>query len=379
VLHNPARLRYVAVLALPLLAAAGLQGLADDPLPRARAWRWLAAGAAIWVGVPFLFGATPVRWILVGAAVLPAAWLLSRAARSARWAPAVVGLLAVELAIGAVWGTVADGDDLRTGLEGPSGGPLAFQPLRAPDVNAADYVRPTPFVAAIGGDRYVSWAPPAAAYEKGYLFAQEPTDWPALANERGTLFAIRDGLGYNPVQLPDYWRWIRGRNPLPIYYNASVLARPTTADLLALGVSYVVAPSGVPTPFEGDVVASADGYDLVRVAGAEGEPGVERVGDTEIVVDRPPGRTLVRESYDPGWRATTSDGRTLPLAPDGAGIGLDIPEGAGAVRLTYTDPWVMRGLALGALTWGLLVVAWAIAWARGRVLRPTPGDAAPPR
>ena len=117
----------------------------------------------------------------------------------------MVGVLAVELVASAVLAGRVTGDELRTGLEGPFGIPFPFQPLRSPDVDLAAFLAPSPFAETIGQDRYLTWAPPAAAYEKGYLFAQEPADWPALANERGTLLGLRDALGYNPVQLPRYW------------------------------------------------------------------------------------------------------------------------------------------------------------------------------
>ncbi|HEX6844205.1 MAG TPA: hypothetical protein VF235_03725 [Actinomycetota bacterium] len=378
-LHNPARLRYVAVLALPLLAAAGLQGLRDEPLRRDRAWIWMAAGAAVWIGVPLALGATPVRWVLVAIALVPAAWLLTRASTSARWAPAVVGLLALELVAGAAWGGLVDRDDLRTGLEGPTGGPLAFQPLRDPDVDAAAYVRPTAFVELVGDERYLTWAPPAAAYEKGYLFAQDPVDWPALANERGTLFGIRDALGYNPVQLPAYWTWIRERNPLPMYYNASVLARPTNEDLATLGVTFAVVPEGVVPPFDGEVVATTDGYDLVRLPVGPGEPGatLTRVSATELRIDDAAGRVRVDEAYDPGWSATPADGAEAPIEPDGPEMAVTVPGGPTTVTLRYADPWVVGGLWAGLLTWLALGATWFVAWRRG--VRPTPGDATPPR
>lgn len=362
-LHNPARLRYVAVLVLPILAATGLQGLVDDPLSRDRAWVWVAGAAILWVGVPLALGAAPLRWVLVAAALVPAAWALTRTANASRWAPGVVvGLLAVELVTGATWGSLANDDDLRTGLEGPTGGPLAFQPLRDPNVDAAAYVRPTAFVARIADARYLTWAPPAAAYEKGYLFAQDPVDWPALANERGTLFGIRDALGYNPLQLPRYWSWIRARNPLPMYYNTSVLARPTLGDLWALGVEYLVVPHAVPPPVDGSVVATADGYDLISVPHPRLPPhgDVRRVSATELRIDDPASIVWIDEAYDPGWKAVTDDGRVASVVPDDPAMEIEVPTGASAVTLTYRDPWVLGGLWAGAIAWLCLGLAWLL-------------------
>ena len=96
----------------------------------------------------------------------------------------------------------------------------------ASDVDLSAFLAPTPFVARIGTDRYLTWAPPDAWYEKAYLFAQEPSDWPALANERGTLFGLHDVLGYSPVQLPRYWAWVRAVDDLTVAYNASSIQAP---------------------------------------------------------------------------------------------------------------------------------------------------------
>ena len=110
---------------------------------------------------------------------------------------------------------------------------------------------------AIGPGRYATWAPPAAYFEKGYLWMKSPADWPALAPTRGTLFEIPDALGYNPVQLPRYWRYIRATNELSVFYNASVLNTPSVEDVRLLGLRYLVVPTGLEPPVEGQVVAEA--------------------------------------------------------------------------------------------------------------------------
>ena len=96
--------------------------------------------------------------------------------------------------------------------------------------------------------RYLTWAPPAASFEKGYLWMKSPADWPALAPTRGTLFEIPDALGYNPVQLPRYWRYIRATNELSVFYNASVLNLPSAEDVRLLGLRYLVVPTGSEPP-----------------------------------------------------------------------------------------------------------------------------------
>ena len=63
-LHNPGRLRYVAVLALPILAAAGLQGLVERPLSPRAAIAWLGATAFAFVLWPLVVEAvsSASRW-----------------------------------------------------------------------------------------------------------------------------------------------------------------------------------------------------------------------------------------------------------------------------------------------------------------------------
>ncbi len=347
---------------LPTLGALGIDGVVREPPSLRAAAVWVAAAALVWVGLPLALGADPTRWQLFALALLPAAILLVLVARRPVWAPALAVLLAIELAAGAVLAGRHTGDEIYLGLEGPTRVPLIFQPLRAPDIELAAFLRPTPFVDLIGDDRYLTWAPPAAAYEKGYLFAQAPSDWPALANARGSLFGIRDALGYNPVQLPAYWRWIRERNPLPMYYNAAVLARPDAIDLMTMGVRYLVVPQAVEPPVPGEVVATADGYDLVEVAPPEGpvedSATIGRPSPKEIRIEAPtlglP--VIVDEAYDPGWSATADDGRPAEIRAYGPVMRVTLPDGAHAATLTYADPWVTRSLIAGVAVWVLLAV-----------------------
>ena len=65
----------------------------------------------------------------------------------------------------------------------------------------------------------------------------------------------------------------------------------------------------------------------------------------------------VPEAYDPGWSASTEDGRPAPVRPDGPVMQIDLPADAGVVTLRYADPWVTRSLAAGAVVWLLLGAA----------------------
>jgi hypothetical protein len=321
-------------------------------------------------------------------------------------------VLAVELLVAAAIGAARPGVGFRTGLEGGEHPNLVPQPLRRPRQSMAEFLQPTPFVPRIGDDRYFTWAPPAAFYEKGYLFAQGRDDWPALAMERGTLFGLRDVLGYNPVQLARYWTYIRATNDLDIFYNTSVIQLPSRQDAWLTATRYLVVPQGVfalDPPVPGRVVATEQGYDLVEVTGWQGLASV--VPDWDIarstaaalrpllepdfdparlaILEEDPGirpvpgaapgeaawrstdahhvrvsvRTdapailLIRNAYDEGWRATV-DGRSRRIyATDGFLQGVPLEPGDRVVELTYRDRAVAAGLGLSGAAWVALLAA----------------------
>jgi Bacterial membrane protein YfhO len=424
-LHNPGRLRYLALIALPVLGAVGLQGLRDEPIPARRATWWLGGGVVVLLLVPLAFGAKPARLILPAVALgLAVPALHGFATRRRRWATAgvIVAILGAELLASAVTSSLYRGGTVFTGLEAGDHPNLVLQPLRYPDLSEADYVRPTALVAMLRAqpDRYLTWAPPAAFFEKGYLFAQRPQDWPALAMERGTLFGIDDTLGYNPVQLIRYWTYIRATNALEVFYNASVIARPSLEDVRLMGIRYLIVPQGFAgRTLPGRVVARADDYELLEVYGWEPrvsvvadwtvaeepadalravlapgfDPGQRAVLEADPGIEPSPGVVpstgayrevtpedvrirvratapsivVVRTAYDPGWTATV-DGRPAPvIATDHLVQGIPVPSGSHEVRLTYRDHDLERGLRAAAVVWLLLAAAIvATAWAERR-------------
>jgi hypothetical protein len=421
--HNPGRLRILWLIVLPVLAAAGVQGLRDAPLPMRRLGWWLGAGVAVWLVVPLAGRGFPLHWALFAIAAVPAVLALVMWTRTRSAAPAMlIGLLLVEVVASSVWSSRYEGFTQLIGLEGDSTSPNAvLQPLRAPDVDLDAFLEPGPFVEIIGDDRYLTWAPPAAYYQRGYLAAQEPSDWPALALERGTLFGIPDVLGYNPVQLQRYWWWIRAVNELPLFYNATSIQLPTARDVDMAAVRFLVVPAGVASPLDGDVVATDRGYDLVELdapsplvsvvpgwtvvpdtdaafdavtdpsfrvsttAILERDPEivvddgratkeaatatVAEVTDTElrIDVDAPSSSIVViRASYDDGWRATV-DGEPAPVLPvDGFLQGVAVTGGTHEIRLTYRDDAVAAGMWLSAFVWSVLAAAWVVTRVRER-------------
>ncbi|HWL91483.1 MAG TPA: hypothetical protein VNP90_08995, partial [Actinomycetota bacterium] len=184
-LHNPGRLRYVALLALPILAAAGLQGLLERALSPRAAITWLGAAIVAFLVWPLLAGGSLVRFAMVAALLLATAPLLyGLATRRWRWAsaPTLVGVLALELLGSAVYAQTYEGGTIFTGLETGAHPSLVPQVLRYPTLDEDAYLVATPIVEHIRAEpgRYATWAPPAAYFEKGYLWMKSPTDWPAL-------------------------------------------------------------------------------------------------------------------------------------------------------------------------------------------------------
>ncbi len=431
-LHNPGRMRYLSMIALPVLGAIGLQGLRDRPMEARSVRRILVFGVSLLLALPLVFGAKPYRFILLAVAMLVAVptlfWL---ATARKRWAAiAVVSVLGLELFASAIYSGLYQGGTIFSGLESGEHPNLAPQVMRYPDLAERDFLRPTRFVDIIRAqpNRYLTYAPPAAQFDKGYLFTQRPQDWPALAMERGTLFRIPDVLGYNPVQLPRYWTYIRATNDNPVFYNAAVIGKPTLEDVRLMGVRYLVVPKGFEPLPAGRVVASADDYDLVEVYGWEprvsvvptwtdeatpanalgavlapgfdpsraaalerdpgivatpnGQPGSATYAETtpedvRITVDATaPSIVVIRNSYDPGWSATVDGNPASVLATDYLLQGVAVPAGHHQVRLTYRDADVARGSVAGVVVWIILLGAIGSAMALERRRSTRPLDAA---
>jgi hypothetical protein len=387
-------------------------------MPSRQVLRWLGAGVAVFLVLPVAAGGIAVRFVLLAVALPAAVVALALLARRWRWAPAlVVGVLAVELFSSAVYANVWQGGTIFTGLETGDHSNLVPPVLRWPDVEEDEFLRPNAFVTAIRAQsadagRYLTWVPPAAFYEKGYLYAQQPRDWPALMMTRGTLFSIPDVLGYNPVQLVRYWTYVRATSDQSLFYNASLINEPSLEDVRLMGVRYLIVPEGVDPPVAGRVVVSAQGYDLIEVYGWEPraslvpawtvatseadafrrvlEPGFDPA--RTAVLERDPGLTqvpgavpgratyssvdpehvlvtvdaaapslvVVRDSYDAHWSATVDGVATAILPVDGFLQGVPVQAGRHRIELTFRDPVVGAGLAFSALVWSGLGLALAV-------------------
>jgi hypothetical protein len=411
-LHNPGRLRYVAYLVAPALGAIGVQALLDRRPSFRETVRWLGIGAAVFLLLPLLLGANPERLVVVAAgsvAVLAVVWFL---AAGRRWAPvALVGVLALELLAGALWSSAYRGGTVYLGLEGGDRAVLAHGPLRWPRVDLDRYLEPGPIARTIADrdeGRYLAWVPPAAYFNKGYLFTQDEADWPALLLGRAIVFGLHDALGYSPIQAPRYWNYIRATNRLPVFYNAAVIQVPSPEDIRLLGVRYLVAHEGQPLPtgIGGEVLASeagyllyeldiaqprasvvpawsvvddgalafdavgARGFDPAVTAVVEGDPGIEpgpaptagtatyaeaTPEDVRVEVDAPsPSIVVVRNTWERGWSATV-DGRPAPvLRADAFLQGVPVPAGQHEVRLVYREPAIGYGIWASAIVWAVL-------------------------
>ncbi|MBI2238798.1 MAG: hypothetical protein HYU54_09800, partial [Actinobacteria bacterium] len=316
-----------------------------------------------------------------------------------------------------------EGGTVYLGLEGADHPNLVPGPLRWPDAPVDRYLTPGTLARHLeangGGSRYIAWIPPAAYFEKGYLWTQEERDWPALEMGRGILFEIPDTLGYSPIQVARYFSYIRATNRLPVFYNASVIQKPSIEDLRLMGARYLIVPEGVPPTVPGAVVARQDGYDLYEVDGWQPrvsvvsrwiragdpvvalreilergfDPAIQAVVEDDLGIpnapaDAPPGRAtyrevrpedvritaeatvpslvVVRNAWDEGWTATV-DGRPAPvLRADYFVQAVPVPGGRHEIRLVYRDPSLARGVAASALVWFILVAGTIAALIRER-------------
>jgi hypothetical protein len=240
------------------------------------------------------------------------------------------------------------------------------------------------------------------------------------ADPFATVNEVEETQGYDPVQLLRYWTFARAVSSRPMRNNVSLLYEPlpvardvlhirwfsarSTSDAIPAGSKVVARGGGPRRLFElpdappraslvGDfeVVSDADAALEAVTAGSfdpeatvvlEREPGVEpgeaassgratyeAVGEqaARIEVDTPePALLLVRNVYDPNWRATV-DGRPVDvLAADYIVQAVPVPAGTHTVELRYIDPSIAYGLIGSALVLSALVAVAYVAFRRER-------------
>ncbi len=423
-LHAPWRFRFGVLTVVPLLAGIGFDALRAAGSWRERAWA-LAPGAAVWWLLPVAF-AHPARLVLLAAgAVAGGAILLATPRRSV--GPLLASVLAVELVAGALIGQGWRSGLVNTGVE-PAKATVPLTPLLRPTLSLADYQTSDAIVRAAltAGGRVAAFDPADRRLDGYQVLLPRPSSWPLLANQRAQLFGLEDAEGYNPVQSPRYWSFVRTVDaPKLIRYNAAAFARLSPVALDLLQVNTVVGPADLrskeigpalaqqggwamfpvrdPAP-RASVISSwtvvgspgaalravmADGFDPSTRAVLEADPGIAptsgpgggRATYVQLtpdaarvdVVARHPAIVLVRNGYDPGWRATVDGAPTPVIAADSIDQAVAVPAGHHTILLTYHDPPVGFGLlGSGLALAGLLALA-VVPAVRSRRRRPAPG------
>jgi hypothetical protein len=257
-LRDPARLRYLPLLAFAALAGYGLQAWLDlSPASNRRAlirrMLWLAAPVALFCLVPLAAGspAAPYGLFLAGAVV--AVPLLLAAARGRTWAGvALSAAVAVELTTAGLIPLLSTPPSRAGSIHrGPEAFGHAFGQLRRPSIDPTDYLAFGPIGRALvdsrwAHGRYLTFDPEVAALWRGFLTDQAPGSWPAYENGRSILFGLDEIQGYSPLQLDRYWRLVRTINVTPIFYNAATFQVLRPEVLALFGVRWLITPAGTP-------------------------------------------------------------------------------------------------------------------------------------
>lgn len=417
-LHAPSRLRYGLLLAIPVLAAAGVDAWLRAGDRRERA-RLMVPGVVVFAILPLAVGVRPRHLALVWTGMVLGGALLATAVRRPALLAGVPVLVAVELTVGALLGQSAPYQVVTAPNRDEVAWRTPFENLLEPDILAGAYLRPGPNAEAVGtgSGRYLTLQPWREATSKGYVGRWHPGDAGLIDNQRAILFQLEDVQGYNPVQLLRPWALSRRLNETPPKYNVTVYAEPTPTVLDLWQVGWLVGPASPPA--EGFEVVSRQGgwalhrgpdrhraslltawevvpgpeasmeavadprFDPERTVVLERDPGLPRpqtdetgtavyraLGpeDAEVVVDAPaPGILVVRNAFDRNWRASV-DGRPASVLPANHALqGVAVPAGRHVVRLSYRDPTVRVGLVGSGLAGVALVAAWAAARRRERL------------
>jgi hypothetical protein len=429
-LHSPWRFRLGLLVALPVLAAVGAEAWWKAPSRRTRL-AMLAPGVAVFALAPILMvGPQPLAMAAAGG--VGTAVALVAAARRTRWSAALPVVLATELVVAGLLGQAQNREAGWADFAPTGTSTRPFTNLLEPAIGASSYVRPGPVAGALaraGPSRFASVEPALAREPRGLLLRQDPQHWGLIANNRAMLFGLEDAQGYNPVQLLGYWMFVRAVNAAPIDYNASVFVDLSPAVRELLQVDLAAARAGRPPlpgarqlamegawaayeppdstaraslVFEWTVIPDAvtalrtvltTGFDPSLRAVLEQDPGIASTADGVEDGSEPPGRAeysnqgpqsarvevetaaagvlVIKNVFDPGWRATV-DGRSVPvLLADGFLQAVPVPAGRHTVVLGYDDPWIGYGLAGSVLSLAALLGAGL--WARAR--RPRTGPA----
>ncbi|MGH2808696.1 MAG: hypothetical protein ACRDKT_15635 [Actinomycetota bacterium] len=401
--HSAGRFFYGVLFCAVVVAALGIDAWRDAWRSRTRA-TVVIAGAVAWIAVPLAAGAFPSRMILFVVGALGGGILLAVVVTRPKLLWLIPVLLSIELGTGVLIGQ-ANGDELEhDGLETEIDAWLPMHPLPEPGIDAATYVRGGRLAHAIttrdSDDRLI-----VAGTGLTWLFR------PAVAR-------IEIAHGYNPIELPRYWYFMRRVVDAPIRYNLSIFAdelpAPNVLDLLQTG--WVAARPGMVVPAGAERVAvdrrhrlyrlpdvspraelvenwevttaedaladvAAYSFDPSEIVLLEKQPrflkqdteifgsaprvvSYDRRGTDRVVVETVSAQRailLVRNAWDVNWHATIDGEPTDVLVADYFLQGVAVPPGERTVELKYDDPYIVPGLIGSALAFAVLAAAALIA------------------
>ncbi len=396
-LHAPYWIGYELVLVLPVLGAIGL---ASWPEAGSSARRIAVGGsAAVLVILPLLLGVgarTPVVVAVGAAAVVGILWLASSRPRAV-WALPFVLVLELGLA------QVVSVPDTATTALGPipvNISPLNHFPLTRPVVlSVSPFQRP---LSRPGSGRFILTDTSRAKHDAEPHGTVDGATEPAWLLNWALVSGAHSVQAYRAVVLLRYWKFVRAMGSMPSNYEHIRFADvpPTLANLLQVG--WVLRPAQA-TPGPGEIrvrhtrhfalyqrvpqsppvslfsgwtsVGSSAAalarvrnprFDPTRDAVIEGGPESPTTGQrsspgtagylpgspgsaTVVVNANERALVLIRTPFAEGWEATVDDRGTTVVPADYVDQGVVVPAGRHVIRLTFTDPWVMRGV------WGTLV------------------------
>jgi hypothetical protein len=395
-LHRPHRLTFGLFVPMAALSALGVEAWLRADSLRARALM-LVPGVLVWMLLPVVLGAPPTRLAFVTLGATGTVCLLLAGRRKSVLALAVAPLLTLEL----LASTAFASQDLTFGP-----GSNLIGPLGSPRPKVSTYLTPSKLARAIdagGGGRY--------------LTVGTELDPRALHTNQAIVYGIESTGGYLSVQLKRYWLFVRTFADTPMGRQYAFFLRPPPAVLDLLQVNWLVArrDQGFIEPgarevardgpwvlyrrgevvpratavFDWEVVSSEDaalrrvasGLDPSRTAIVEEDPGIvpsDSRGATgtatyvslgpqaaRVEVDVPsPAIVLIRNVFDPNWRARVDGHPGRLLATDYVVQGVAVPAGRHIIELGYDDPTVGFGLLGSGLS--LLALGWAAWYLRRR-------------
>jgi hypothetical protein len=409
-LHAPYWMGYELVLVFSVLGAIGIASWSQIE----ERMRWAAVGVAavVWLGLPLLLGEgarTPLVAAVGTVAVVALLWLSERHR-------AVLYLLPVILVGELLLASVAPASDSASKAIGPI--PVNVSPL-----NHFPLIRPVIFnhsrfqeaLTSPGGGRYILINSSRAAHEAQPHGVIDGATEPAWFLNWALLTGAQSVQSYRAVVPLRYWTFVRAMGAAPSNYEhiRFLDVPPVLANLLAVG--WVVRPvKTAPQPGE-RLISHTRHFALYRrtlvappatlisswmsvptsdaalafIRRPDFDPSREAVIESSIPLrsspvpalassvrytSASPGTAtisvssaqqellLIRTPYLEGWHATVDGRATQVFATDYVDQGVRVPPGRHTVRLTYEDPWVVRGIWLTVLSLvGIAVAALACA------------------